>query len=384
MNSKEYLTNKSFCPIPWTGFMYNSNGDVMNCIRSQTAIGNLKDAPLTSILESNTQTKENMLAQKGGIGCYGCYSLEFDKKSFDIISDRVFYLKELKDVNKDLYDNVNNFDLHQIDIRWSNVCNFGCIYCGPEYSSKWAAELDVISIKPSDERVAELKEYIFNNAHQLKHVYMAGGEPLLMKENLELLALLKQVNPNVNLRINTNLSKVDTRVFEAICEFPNVHWTISIDELEHEFEYVRYGSCWQDFLDNLDIIKELNHKISFNMLHHLLNYMSIFECIRYLQKLGFHNNSFVVGPITSPGYLNIRHLPSHMLYTVEQELENWISQKPGYLLENSLRNMLQYIKTPMVKNIDYCLEEIAKIDRRRGLDSKQVFKEFYSLIEEGK
>ena len=112
--------------------------------------------------------------------------------------------------------------------------------------------------------------------------------------------------------------------------------------------------------------------------------MSIFDCIRYFQNLGFHNNSFIVGPITSPDYLNVRHLPDSMLYTVQQELQDWISQKPGYLLENSLRNMLQYIKTPMTKNIDYCLEEIAKIDRRRGLDSKHVFKEFYSLIEEGK
>ena len=213
---------------------------------------------------------------------------------------------------------------------------------------------------------------------------MAGGEPLLMKENLELLALLKEKNPTVNLRVNTNLSKVDTRVFEKICEFSNVHWTVSIDEMAEEFEYVRYGSKWQDFLDNLAIIQQLKHKVSFNMLHHILNFMSIFDCVKYLQGMGFHNNSYVIGPLDAPNYLNIRHLPKDVLYTVQQELEDWISQKPGYLLENSLRNMLQYIKTPMAKNIDYCLEEIAKIDSRRGLDSKQVFKEFYSLIERGK
>jgi len=384
VDSKEYLTNKSFCPIPWTGFMYNPNGDVMNCVRSQTAIGNLKDASIHNILKDNTQTKKNMLDRKGGLGCNGCYSLEFDKKSFDIISDRIFYLKELKEVDNHLYDSVDNFELHQIDIRWSNVCNFACIYCSPEYSSKLATELSIPIVQPGNDQIQEMKDYVFNNAHQLKHVYMAGGEPLLMKENLELLAILKEKNPLVNLRVNTNLSKVDTRVFEAICEFPNVHWTVSVDELGNEFEYVRYGSRWQDFLDNLTTIKKLNHKISFNMLHHLLNYMSIFDCIRYFQNLGFHNNSFIVGPITSPDYLNVRHLPDSMLYTVQQELQDWISQKPGYLLENSLRNMLQYIKTPMTKNIDYCLEEIAKIDRRRGLDSKHVFKEFYSLIEEGK
>ena len=64
MDSKEYLTNKKFCPIPWSGFMYNSNGDVLNCIRSQRPIGNLKDNSIYHILKTNTETKQNMLDHK--------------------------------------------------------------------------------------------------------------------------------------------------------------------------------------------------------------------------------------------------------------------------------------------------------------------------------
>lgn len=380
MDSKEYLTNKSFCPIPWTGFMYNSNGDVMNCIRSQLPIGNLNQLALTEILDNNNKIKHDMRARQAGAGCDACYKLEADKNSFDIISDRVFYLKELKDVNANLYD-TDNFRLHQIDIRWSNVCNFACVYCGPEYSSRIATELNVAIQQPSMERIAELKNYVFENASQLKHVYLAGGEPLLMKENLELLELLRTQNPNVNLRVNTNLSKVDTRVFETICKFPNVHWTISVESIENEYEYIRYGGSWRDFTDNLTTIQQLDHKISFNMLHFILNYKSIFDCITFLQTKGFHNNSFIVGALAQPNYLDIRHLPKSMLDSVEQELANWINQKPGFLLENGLRNMLQYIKTPMEKNIDYCLTEIAGIDQRRNLNSRAIFTELYNLLE---
>lgn len=383
MDSKEYLTNKSFCPIPWTGFMYSSNGDVMNCIRSQRAIGNLKDAGIHDILKSNTQTRQNMLARKPGLGCNGCYSLEFDKKSFDIISDRVFYLKELKEVDKSTYNNVDNFDLHQIDIRWSNVCNFGCIYCGPEYSSRLATELDVIIEHPPIDRIQEMKNYIFDNASKLKHVYLAGGEPLLMKENLELLNLLKEVNPNVNIRVNTNLSKTETKVFETICEFKNVHWTVSIETLGDEYEYVRYGSSWDDFTDNLKIIQQLGHKISFNMLYFMLNYKSMFECIKFLQKIGFHNNSFIVGALLRPDWLNVRHLPDHMLAEAEQILQEELAKNPGFLLDNGLKNVLQYIKSPIEKDTTRCLEELAKIDARRNLNSKQIFTDFYSLIERG-
>ena len=98
MDSKEYLTNKKFCPIPWTGFMYNSNGDVLNCIRSQLPIGNLKDNSIHDILKDNTETKKNMQKHIDGIGCRVCYDLEGDNKGYDIISDRIFYLKELKSV----------------------------------------------------------------------------------------------------------------------------------------------------------------------------------------------------------------------------------------------------------------------------------------------
>jgi MoaA/NifB/PqqE/SkfB family radical SAM enzyme len=383
MDSKKYLTDKNFCPIPWTGFMYNFDGTVKNCIRNPAPIGNLKENSITEILqgEVNLTTKHNMYYNKPGPTCNVCYDLERDTKSFDIISDRVFYLKELKDVDLNTYKSIDTFNLSAIDIRWNNTCNFACAYCSPEFSSKWATELGVKFDEVPQRRLQQMKQYVFDRVEQLKHVYLAGGEPLLMKENLELLELLQEKNPQVNLRINTNLSKTGTRVFEKICEFPNVHWTVSIDEMGTEFEYIRHGGTWQDFLDNLKQISKLNHKISFNMLHHLLNYRSIFDTIRFFKNMGFHDNSFVIGALLNPDYLNIRHLPNTMLQSIERELENWINQKPGFLLENGLRNVLQYIKEPVEKNIEYCLAEIAKMDQRRNVNSKTVFPELYNLLE---
>jgi len=380
VDSKEYLTNKKFCPIPWTGFMYNSNGDVLNCIRSQRPIGNLKDNSIYDILKSNTETKQNMLDQKDGLGCYVCYDLEGNKKGYDMISDRIFYLKELKSVDKTLYDRVDNFDLHTIDIRWSNVCNHACVYCSPEYSSKWANELKVTIAEPSRERVAELKQLVFDNAHQLKHVYMAGGEPLLMKENLELLEILQGKNPQVNLRINTNLSKTGTRVFEKICEFSNVHWTVSVDTTGHQFEYIRYGGVWQDFLNNLEHITTKGHKISFNMLWYALNYRSIFDTIEFFQRLGYHNNSFIVGPLLNPSWQDVRNLSDETINILADELQQKINEKPKFLLEDSYKNMLRHLKTPFTKDIKTTIMNIQNIDQRRSLNSKDIFDEFYEQI----
>ena len=362
--------------------MYFPSGEVLNCIRSQRPIGDLKHNSIHDILKHNTVTKNEMLKHRDGLGCNVCYDLEKGQRGkFDIISDRIFYIKELKEVPLDLYDSVDNFDLNKIDIRWSNACNHSCVYCGPEYSSKWAKELKIKVDEPSQERVEELKQYVFDNAHKLKHVYLAGGEPLLMKENEELLKLLLEVNPDVNVRVNTNLSRTGTPVFDLICQFKNVHWTVSIDEMDKEFEYIRYGGVWKEFLENLEVIRNLEHKVSFNMLHHILNYMSIFDCVEFLEGLGFHKNSFIIGPLTAPTFMDIRHLPNQVLEQVNDKLVEWIDEKPGFLLENSLKNMLQYIKKPMEKNIEHSLSQIEKIDKRRNIDSKKIFTNFYSTLE---
>jgi len=379
MNHRDYLTNKNFCPIPWTGLMYNFDGNVKNCIRSAGTIGNIQHDSIEDIVNGNLNiaTRQAMLNNQPAARCNPCYELEKDKHSFDIISDRVFYLKELKSIPLETYANLTKFDLQTVDVRWSNLCNFSCVYCGPEFSSKWASELTINIKTPVDVRKESFKKYIFDHVAQLKHVYLAGGEPLLMKENLEFLELLREKNPMVNLRINTNLSKVDTRIFDLVCTFKNVHWTISVESMEAEYEYIRYGGKWTDFLDNLNIIRNLDHKVSFNMLHFILNYLSVFECIDFLKDLGFHNNSFIIGALLEPDYLNIRHLPDEVLNLVKEELTKRINERPGFLLENGYRNVLDYINQPIEQNLIESFKQIEILDQRRGLDSSKIFNKLY-------
>ena len=380
MTPRDMLTNPLFCPMPWTGLMYNFDGAVKNCIRSAGPLGDIKNQSIDQILVDNNRPRQQQIVDQQPVPtCHTCYDLERGKRGFDHISDRVFYIRELKNIPTDTYQ-VGNFDLHTVDVRWTNLCNFACVYCGPEFSSKWSTELKIRSQVPDQQQLMDFKNYIYDHAGQLKHVYLAGGEPLLMKENL---TLLEKLNSDANIRINTNLSKVDTRVFEAICEFPNVHWTVSVETQAQEFEYIRHGGSWTDFLDNLNKINQLGHKISFNMLHFLLNYNSVFDCVDFLKDLGFHNNSFVIGALLTPEYLNIRHLPENVLNSVKNKLQDRIDQKPGYLLEDSYRNMLHYIDIPFEKNIMQSIDKLSELDQRRGVDSRTIFKDFYKDINYG-
>lgn len=376
MQAKDMLTNRAFCPIPWTGIMYNFNGTVKNCIRSAESIGDIKHNKIEQILENDYLIKKNMQAGQKFSRCNPCYELEQEKNSFDIISDRVFYLKELHNVESTLYS-TNDFSLHTVDLRWSNLCNFSCVYCNPEFSSKWASEQGIAIMSPAEPNIAEFKNFIFDKVSQLQHAYLAGGEPLLMKENLEFLELLKKTNTNINLRVNTNLSKVDTKIFDLICGFKNVHWIVSVEAMYDQYEYIRHGGVWENFVHNLNTIKQLNHKISFNMLHFLLNHFGVFDCVDYLVKLGFHNNSFIIGALTGPTYLDIRHLPENVLQSVKSILRDRIDNGPGYLLENSYKNLLAHLDRPFNKDLAGSFEKLADMDARRGLNSREIFKDLY-------
>jgi len=382
MTPKDVLTNTHFCPMPWTGLMYNFDGTVKNCIRSDRKtgqLGNIKDQPIEQLLlgKVNLTKQQNIIDRNPAAGCHTCHELEHGKEGFDIISDRIFYIREFKKTPLDTY-RVGNHDLQTIDVRWTNLCNLACVYCSPEFSSKWADELGKKIQQPSAQQQTNFGNYIYQHARNLKHVYLAGGEPLLMKENLK---LLRELNSEVNLRINTNLSKVDTGVFDAVCGFKNVHWTVSAETVQEEFEYIRFGGRWSDFLDNLTTIRRLDHKISFNMLWFLLNYDTVFDYVDYLKGLGFHNNSFVIGALLTPDYLNIRHLPDTVLNSLKSKLQSRINENPGYLLEDSYRNMLHYIEQPIEKNLTNSFEQLAIMDQRRGLDSSKIFIELYKLKE---
>jgi len=374
------LLDKNFCVIPWTGFELEPNGNVKNCIISKEKIGNIYQTSIQDIIKGNSKIRQYMLEGKYPSNCDGCYLQEKHRtKSFESISSRLYYAKEIgTSISKELLDSKDNFELKHIDLRWSNACNQACVYCSADYSSKWASELGK-KVPHNQQSIDRVKEYVFSNIKNLTNVYLAGGEPLLMKQNQEFLQLLYKENPDVTLRVNTNLSKTDTKIFDQLCQFKNVHWTISVETIEQEYEYIRYHGNWQDFLSNLNIIKKLPHRISFNMLYFILNYKSIFDCVEYFQKQGFHNNSFVIGPLFTPLYLNILNLPKHIVDELIGILKNRIDEKPGFLLENGYQNLLQYLtETEFYANIDNTQKELKKMDQRRHIDSSKVFPKLYA------
>jgi len=383
MNPKDYFHHDALCPLPWTGVFVNPDGEIRNCAITSEKLGNLHDASMQDILTgpTNVAIKTDMLNHVRHARCQACYKVEdLSNSAMASGSNRSWY-KKYGIKNLDVYDSPNNFELKIVDLRWRNTCNMACVYCGPDVSSLWASELGTMDYNIDDAVLERNKKYIFDQIDTIDHVYLAGGEPLLIVENLELLNLLAKHKPNVEIRINTNLSVVDNKIFKKLLEFKNVKWTISVDAMIREYNYIRYPGNWDRFYQNLMDLKNKNFDINFNMVWCILNAHSIFDCIEHFQKIGFHDNAFIIQCLDNPQPLNVKNLPDSELDKLKSIIKNKLATtQPEYWLHKSLEIMYNYIDAPYSsKDLVGTLGFLRTLDDRRILDSRAVFPFLYNL-----
>ena len=185
---------------------------------------------------------------------------------------------------------------------------------------------------------------------------------------------MDRLDPECTVRINTNLSNIKSPVFERASKFKNVHWIVSVETMDKEFEYIRYGASWDKFLKNLNTIRSLDHKISFNMLWLILNPYSVFDTVDFFRSLGYQQNAFIIGPITGPTEYDIRNLNDRTLQDLETRLKARIQGADSrYLLHNSYVNMLIHLDGEYNKQPSKTIQRLKDMDKRRNNNFKNVF-----------
>lgn len=382
--SSKFLKNKSLCPLPFAGLYIEPEGNVKCCSISKETLGNIHTDSIEHIVNGEIVTKirKDMLDEKFPANCTECYKKEEGMTSinFNQISNRLYHVGKLGVTPMKLYDDENNFELQQLDVRWRNTCNGACVYCSPTLSSRWAVEL-------KDERrmtgtaMQASVDYVYKNLGNLKMLYLCGGEPMMMKENIKLLQIIKESNPQLDIRVNTNLSNLDNEVFRLLETLPNVHWILSAEATYERFEYIRYPLNWETFVKNVKVVLGLDHKISLNMSWNILNAFGIFDFIDQMLELGLHQNSIVINAVTTPEYYNISNLPSDMLSEIKQEaVKRHGRLSEPFMLKYSYEAIIKHCNEPIMNKQQDLKQQLATLDSRRSLDSKKVFPELYKRL----
>jgi hypothetical protein len=143
-----------------------------------------------------------------------------------------------------------------LDLRFGNTCNLSCIMCSFPISSRlgagrtppWAtAHIDPYA--DDDGFWGALRA----NCHQVRWLYIAGGEPFLQRGHLKLLDLLIEEGaaPVIEIHYNSNLTILPDGIFASLGHFRDVVIGASCDGTGDLFESIRAGAKWPVFVENL-------------------------------------------------------------------------------------------------------------------------------------
>jgi hypothetical protein len=206
-----------------------------------------------------------------------------------------------------------------LEVDFSNVCNFACIYCGPEFSSKWTETLKqkgAIKLldgtrheqwaqgwqKNLDEltyRARDFNPYVdafwkwFPEAYKHLKVYrITGGEPLMSKETFKSMDwLIENPNPELEFNINSNLGVPDKlwnqfiEKTKLLLEKKSVkRFTVftSVDGWGKRAEYARVGMDFELFKKRYEEILELgNVRLVIMCTFNILSLSSIKELLEW-------------------------------------------------------------------------------------------------------
>ena len=218
----DFKQNKSICVYPYVHKHFNLENQEALCCFGKASYGNIG--------KNNFQIRQEIIQkiEKGNFikGCEVCYKREND----GFISHRVEKSKQW--IKR--HGIPNEIKFQWFDIRNDDTCNLKCKYCGPYASSQWKKELDipVKRKKPLDITDKEIEE--------CKVWYQAGGEPFLNQPFYDIIVKFGQLNPNIEIVINSNLSNISGKWFDALSKLTNLTITASIDASGKLLTYLRY------------------------------------------------------------------------------------------------------------------------------------------------
>lgn len=386
-------TSPTLCLYPFVHLNFKVDGFTAPCFRSH-AISSIDDKGAGWNGKAWTDLRKQLVQGKRPKPCQSCWELE----DAGLSSYRQASLSNNKPFNQwrdafDGYDEetgVLKTGPKQIELRFSNQCNFQCRMCGPLYSSKWQSFLDSeperaeemfklsgegVKRRPQKKVNADENSYAekLNNTLEehldsVEHVMIAGGEPLLQKPHYEMLEKLQPRAHKITLDYSTNLSALEFQGIDVVPlwkKFNFVVIKVSIDGDPHIYDYVRKNGRIQDIESNIRRLQshfdESQMKLLATLTTSIYNIERVTEIAKYFTRLGvlFHSSQ-----VQFPRILRSQTLPlknkeqvkqrvSSFLTDLEPQLEDDFNAHKFWNLSDNRKRQLELIRTHLKSIIDY-------------------------------
>ena len=295
------------CKAPWVSIAFQPSGQAGPCCVYE--LDCLKPV-VDPVADTFKQERADFLAGTVPLGCKKChYSfLETGKSaanSFDI------YPTDFKQVN-----------IQEVNIKSNNICNLACRSCGPHFSSKWEEEFGETILITKDNLALEKLKLL--DLTTLKKVRIAGGEPTMTQEHIDVLHMLIASNrTDIKIRIATNLTTLKYKQVDLIPlwqKFPRLQLQLSIDAVEDRAKNIRSGTDWNVVNGNLKTV------VASGILHYVhltvsaLNIWFLEETLMHL-KNNYNVKTIIFSILFGPEQLSIQVIPTKYRKDLNQMLD---------------------------------------------------------------
>lgn len=274
---------ENFCVLPFVSTQVRANGSLSACCQNADSARDAnhdemllyKDSFRAGLKSDYFKSlKKDFLAGKRPASCQRC----FDEDDMGVRSRRKNENENHSHWIQPILQGKAPEQPVVFDLNLGTLCNLKCRTCGPASSSKWVQEsVDLFGEDhlPRDNRelrqmpVEESRKIMLNWQDQSPDFYSTleswlpqaerieffGGEPMLSKHHLNLVrkSVKSGFAKDQIIRYATNGTVVSDELVNSIWpNFFDVHLNVSVDGLEQQFEYIRYGAKWEKLLENIE------------------------------------------------------------------------------------------------------------------------------------
>ena len=442
----------TFCVLPWIHLATRPNGDMRLCCTANASgagvdheVGLVKmedgkpanfarNTPLEAFNNDYMKSvRKTMVKGEIPASCTGC----FNEEAQGIGSKRIWETARwMKDEGVDVEELIaqTNEDgtvpekLQYLDLRLGHTCNIKCVMCSPHDSSKWVADhkkLIPVLQDPEVKRQMQWDRKEFNNKwHEkesfwkelyaqipnLKQVYFAGGEPLMIKEHKMFIEeIIRQgYQDNVLLRYNSNGLLVDEELIELWSKFRKVKFAVSVDASFERDDYIRFPGKFAEVERTLHMLDNTPNNIHVSMATavQIFNIKHIPDFLKWKVNSNFKKmNVGLINGVTMGGGLvnaHLVHIPTFLNITIlpeqdKQEVRERFAELKTWLWDNYTQDDEFWIHNPkgwrqwegLLAHMDSAdnshllpgfKEYVNKLDAIRRLDAAKVFPELAHLL----
>lgn len=444
--------SSTYCVLPWIHFATRPNGDMRLCCSANASgagndhkVGLVKsdsgepanfgrDTPMNAWNnEYMKNVRQTMMKNQVPKSCTKC----FEEESKGVVSKRLWETLTWHCDDVDIPELLRQTEadgtvpekLKYLDLRLGHTCNIKCVMCSPHDSSRWLQDHSKLMNKLKDSNVARQMQFdqssfdnkwhekssfwqdMYEQIPNLKQVYFAGGEPLMIKEHKQFIEeILRQgYQDQILLRYNSNGLLVDEDLIHMWKRFKKVKFAISMDACYERDEYIRYPTDWATVERNLHMLDNTPDNITTSLATaiQMLNVKHLPDFMKWKVESGFKKLNLAKVPggvqmggglvnmhlLYIPTFLSIQCLPQEDKQEVREKYEEfkewlwknyrqdddfWKHNPYGWKRWEAVMDHMDSVDKS--HELNSFREYITELDSIRGLSAKKVFPELAHLL----